>query len=78
MEVSERLPKRGGNPCPGNESSTASSCSSPSGTTALVARHFAHTGWPLRNANLWLVGLAAVIFLGAYAAKAWGWQRLCA
>ena len=29
------------------------------GTTALVARHFAHTGWPLRNANLWLVGLAA-------------------
>ena len=24
------------------------------GTTALVARHFAHTGWPLRDANLWL------------------------
>jgi uncharacterized membrane protein YbhN (UPF0104 family) len=44
--------------------------------TALVARHFAHSGWPLRRANLWLVGLAAVIFLGAYAAKAWGWQRL--
>ena len=43
---------------------------------ALVARHFAHTGWPLRRANFWLVGLAAVIFLGAYAAKAWGWQRL--
>ena len=46
------------------------------GTTALVARHFAHTGWPLRNANLWLVGLAGLIFLVAYAAKAWGWQRL--
>ena len=46
------------------------------GTTALVARHFAHTGWPLHNANLWLVALAALIFLGAYAAKAWGWQRL--
>ena len=46
------------------------------GTTALVTRHFAHTGWPLRNANLWLVGLAGLIFLVAYAAKAWGWQRL--
>ena len=44
--------------------------------TGLVARHFAHTGWPLHRANFWLVGLAAVIFLGAYAAKAWGWQRL--
>ena len=41
-----------------------------------MARHFAHTGWPLHRANFWLVGLAAVIFLGAYAAKAWGWQRL--
>lgn len=46
------------------------------GVTALVARHFAHTGWPLHRANFWLVGLAAVIFLGAYGAKAWGWQRL--
>ena len=44
--------------------------------TVLVARHYAHSGWPLRRANFWLVGLAAVIFLGAYAAKAWGWQRL--
>lgn len=44
--------------------------------SALVARHFAHTGWPLRSANLWLVGLATIIFLVAYAAKAWGWQRL--
>jgi uncharacterized membrane protein YbhN (UPF0104 family) len=44
--------------------------------SALVARHFAHTGWPLRRANLWLVGLATAIFLVAYAAKAWGWQRL--
>ncbi|MDP9286185.1 MAG: lysylphosphatidylglycerol synthase domain-containing protein [Actinomycetota bacterium] len=42
----------------------------------LVARHFARTGWPLHRANFWLVGLAAVIFLGAYAAKAWGWQHL--
>lgn len=44
----------------------------------LVGRHFARAGWPLRQANLWLVGLAGVIFLGAYTAKAWGWQRLFA
>lgn len=44
--------------------------------TGLVVRHFAHTGWPLHRANFWLVALAAVILLGAYAAKAWGWQRL--
>ena len=42
----------------------------------LVARHFAHTGWPLHHANYWLVGLAAVVMLAAYAAKAWGWQHL--
>jgi uncharacterized membrane protein YbhN (UPF0104 family) len=42
----------------------------------LVARHFARTGWPLHRANFWLVALAAVIFLAAYAAKAWGWQHL--
>jgi uncharacterized membrane protein YbhN (UPF0104 family) len=43
---------------------------------ALVLRHFLRSGWPLQRANLWLVGLAAVVMLGAYAAKAWGWQRL--
>ena len=32
--------------------------------TALVVRHFAHSGWPLHSANLWLVALAAVILLG--------------
>jgi uncharacterized membrane protein YbhN (UPF0104 family) len=42
----------------------------------LVARHYQHQGWPLHQANPWLVALAAVIFLGAYAAKAWGWQHL--
>lgn len=47
-------------------------------TSGLVARHFARTGWPLHRANLWLVGAAALIFLAAYAAKAWGWQRLFA
>lgn len=43
---------------------------------ALVGRHFLRTGWPLHRANLWLVALAAVVMLAAYAAKAWGWQRL--
>jgi len=43
---------------------------------SLVARHFARAGWPLHQANVWLVVLAALIFLAAYAAKAWGWQRL--
>jgi uncharacterized membrane protein YbhN (UPF0104 family) len=42
----------------------------------LVARHFARSGWPLHRANFWLVALAAIIFLAAYAAKAWGWQHL--
>ena len=44
--------------------------------TGLVARHYQHQGWPLHRANPWLVSLAALIFLGAYAAKAWGWQHL--
>jgi uncharacterized membrane protein YbhN (UPF0104 family) len=44
--------------------------------TGLVARHFARSGWPIHQANFWLVGLAAVILLAAYATKAWGWQRL--
>ena len=43
---------------------------------ALVVRHFAHEGWPLPHANLWLVAVAAVVMLAAYVAKAWGWQRL--
>ena len=44
--------------------------------SALVLRHFLRSGWPLHRANLWLVALAAVVMLAAYAAKAWGWQRL--
>jgi uncharacterized membrane protein YbhN (UPF0104 family) len=42
----------------------------------LVARHFAKQGWPLHHANFWLVGLAGLVMLAAYAAKAWGWQHL--
>lgn len=42
----------------------------------LVARHFAHAGWPLHHANFWLVALAGIVMLAAYLTKAWGWQRL--
>jgi uncharacterized membrane protein YbhN (UPF0104 family) len=45
-------------------------------TAGLVARHFLNSGWPLHRANLSLVAAAALIFLVAYAAKAWAWQRL--
>lgn len=44
--------------------------------SALVVRHFLRAGWPLHRANPWLVALAAVVMLAAFAAKAWGWQRL--
>ena len=46
------------------------------GVSVVSARHFMHQGWPLRHANYWLVGVAGVLFLAAYAFKAWGWQRL--
>ena len=39
-------------------------------------RHFAHTGWPLHNADPMLVVGSALLFLVAYLFKAWGWQRL--
>ena len=42
----------------------------------LTAVHFAHTGWPLSNADPMLVIAASVLFFFAYAFKAWGWQRL--
>jgi uncharacterized membrane protein YbhN (UPF0104 family) len=44
--------------------------------SGLVVRHFAHSGWPLPRANPWLVALAGLVMLAAYAVKAWGWQRL--
>ena len=40
------------------------------------AKHFVKGGWPLKHADPILVGAAAVLFLIAYAFKAWGWQRL--
>jgi uncharacterized membrane protein YbhN (UPF0104 family) len=46
--------------------------------SVLTALHFAHSGWPLAHANPGLVVAAGFLFLGGYAFKAWGWQRLFA
>jgi Lysylphosphatidylglycerol synthase TM region len=43
---------------------------------ALTVLHFVHSGWPLANADPLLVIAAGILFLFAYAFKAWGWQRL--
>jgi len=45
---------------------------------ALATHHFLHAGWPLSNADPLLVSAAGVLFLAAYAFKAWGWQQLFA
>lgn len=42
----------------------------------LTMLHFVHSGWPLAEADPLLVLAAAILFLFAYAFKAWGWQRL--
>jgi uncharacterized membrane protein YbhN (UPF0104 family) len=42
----------------------------------LTALHFVNSGWPLANADPVLVMAAGLLFLFAYAFKAWGWQRL--
>jgi hypothetical protein len=41
-------------------------------------RRFVHGGWPLHHADPVLVAGSALLFLIAYAFKAWGWQRLFA
>ena len=53
------------------------------GVVALVVavvggRKFAHAGFPLRHADPMLACGATLLFLIAYAFKAWGWQRLFA
>jgi len=42
----------------------------------LVARHFAANGWPFGDASVPGVAAAGVLFLGASAFKALGWQQL--
>ena len=46
------------------------------GVSLVSARHFMHQGWPFHHADPILVGGASVLYLIAYAFKAWGWQRL--
>lgn len=46
------------------------------GVSALAARHFAATGWPLQHADLKLLTSAALLFVVAYPLKALGWRRL--
>lgn len=48
------------------------------GVSIVGVRHFLHGGWPLRHADPVLVVAAIVLFLLAYAFKAYGWQRLFA
>jgi hypothetical protein len=43
---------------------------------AVGVRHVVREGWPLHHADPALVAAAALLFLAAYAFKAWGWQRL--
>ena len=46
--------------------------------SVLAARHFAGIRWPFRDANVGLVAAAGLLFLVAYAFKAYGWHRLFA
>jgi hypothetical protein len=46
------------------------------GAAAITVLHFVHSGWPLAHADPVLVTASALLFLGGYAFKAWGWQRL--
>jgi hypothetical protein len=46
--------------------------------SVLAARHFAGIGWPFAGANVGLVAAAGLLFLLAYAFKAYGWHRLFA
>src|SRR6476469_10201279 len=46
------------------------------GAAVVTVLHFVHSGWPLAHANPVLVVAAGLLFLAAYAFKAWGWQRL--
>jgi uncharacterized membrane protein YbhN (UPF0104 family) len=48
------------------------------GLAALAARHFADSEWPLSRGHPGLLASAALLFLLAYALKAYGWQRLFA
>jgi Lysylphosphatidylglycerol synthase TM region len=46
--------------------------------SVLAARHFAGIGWPFEGANVGLVAAAGLLFLLAFAFKAYGWHKLFA
>jgi Lysylphosphatidylglycerol synthase TM region len=46
------------------------------GVAVVSVRHFTAGGWPIHHADPVLVTGSALLFLAAYAFKAWGWQRL--
>jgi len=46
------------------------------GVAIVSVRHFVGGGWPIHHADPVLVSGSALLFLAAYAFKAWGWQRL--
>jgi hypothetical protein len=46
------------------------------GVSFVSVRHFVGGGWPLHHADPGLVAGSSLLFLAAYAFKAWGWQRL--
>jgi hypothetical protein len=46
------------------------------GVGILTTRHFIANGWPLGHAKVFGVIGAGILFLAAFAFKAWGWQRL--
>jgi hypothetical protein len=46
------------------------------GVAYVSVRHFVGGGWPIHHADPVLTAGAALLFLAAYAFKAWGWQRL--
>jgi hypothetical protein len=46
------------------------------GVAFFSVRHFVGSGWPIHHADPVLVVSSALLFLAAYAFKAWGWQRL--
>jgi len=48
------------------------------GLSVLAVRHFAVTGWPLSHGRPGLLVAAGLLFLVAYAFKAYGWRRLFA
>jgi uncharacterized membrane protein YbhN (UPF0104 family) len=48
------------------------------GAAAFTARHFASNGWPIHQANIWLVVVTGELFVLAYGLKAWGWRYLFA